>query len=158
MAERVNGRNPANRLPQELLSAAFRLLDPIDCCAAFVVCRHCCRIALGDARLFRELNVDCYFLEWENERSGDFKPLRFLPPGKVVVLGLISTKESEMEKKEDIIAKVHEAAKYAPLEQLALSPQCGFSSTEEGNNISEETQWAKMRLVLEIAKEVWPDA
>ena len=157
-----------NALPRQYAKLINACIDhrPDDLCIAIHLCRGNYRstfFASGGYEpvaevLFRELNVDCYFLEWENERSGDFKPLRFLPPGKVVVLGLVSTKESEMEKKEDIIAKVHEAAKYAPLEQLALSPQCGFSSTEEGNNISEETQWAKMRLVLEIAKEVWPDA
>ncbi|KAL1704942.1 hypothetical protein EV121DRAFT_259145 [Schizophyllum commune] len=157
-----------NALPRQYAKLINACIDhrPDDLCIAIHLCRGNYRstfFASGGYEpvaevLFRELNVDCYFLEWENERSGDFKPLRFLPPGKVVVLGLVSTKESEMEKKEDIIAKIHEAAQYAPLEQLALSPQCGFSSTEEGNNISEETQWAKMKLVLKIAKEVWPDA
>ncbi|KAL1728855.1 hypothetical protein EV714DRAFT_214344 [Schizophyllum commune] len=157
-----------NALPRQYAKLINACIDhrPDDLCIAIHLCRGNYRstfFASGGYEpvaevLFQELNVDCYFLEWENERSGDFKPLRFLPPGKVVVLGLVSTKESAMEKKEDIIAKIHEAAKYAPLEQLALSPQCGFSSTEEGNNISEETQWAKMKLVLEIAKEVWPDA
>ncbi|KIY44218.1 UROD/MetE-like protein [Fistulina hepatica ATCC 64428] len=107
--------------------------------------------------LFNELNVDAYFLEWESDRAGDFKPLRFLPKGKVVVLGLISSKVSTLEVKEDIVKRIREAAQYAPLDQLALSPQCGFSSTEEGNAITYESQWEKMKLVIDIAKEVWGD-
>jgi 5-methyltetrahydropteroyltriglutamate--homocysteine methyltransferase len=105
--------------------------------------------------LLQEMKVDAYFLEYDDERSGDFKPLRFLPKGKTVVLGLVTTKFGEMEDKGALRRRVEEAAKYAPLEQLALSPQCGFSSTVHGNNIAVEDQRTKLRLVIETAQEVW---
>jgi 5-methyltetrahydropteroyltriglutamate--homocysteine methyltransferase len=105
--------------------------------------------------LLSEMNVDAYFLEYDDARSGDFKPLRFLPKGKTVVLGLISTKLGALENKDAIKRRIDEAAKYVPLDQLALSPQCGFSSTFHGNDIAVEAQRAKLRLVLEIADEVW---
>ncbi|KIV98999.1 uncharacterized protein PV09_09279 [Verruconis gallopava] len=110
--------------------------------------------------LFRHLNVDAYFLEYDDARSGDFAPLRFLPENKVVVLGLMCSKKPELDDKAHIIARLHEAAKFCPkgLEQLCLSHQCGFSSTYEGNDLSQEEQWAKVRLEVEIAKEVWKDA
>ena len=101
------------------------------------------------------MDIDAYFLEYDDDRSGDFKPLRFLPKGKTVVLGLVTTKIGTMEKKDDLKRRIDEAAKYAPLEQLALSPQCGFSSTIHGNNIAVENQRAKLRLVIETANEVW---
>lgn len=101
-------------------------------------------------------NYDGYFLEYDSDRAGGFEPLRFLPKGnKVVVVGVITSKFGELEKKDDIKRRLEEAAKFAPLEQLALSPQCGFASTEEGNVLSEEEQWAKLSLAVEIAKEVW---
>jgi len=105
--------------------------------------------------LLSEMNLDAYFLEYDDDRSGDFKPLRFLPKGKIVVLGLITTKFGEMETKDSIKRRIDEAAKYAPLEQLALSPQCGFSSTVHGNNIAVEAQRNKLRLVIETAQDVW---
>nr|GAT45689.1 predicted protein [Mycena chlorophos] len=106
--------------------------------------------------LFQMLDVDVYFLEFDTERAGTFEPLRFLPKGeKVVVLGLVSSKVAQLEDKDYIKGRIAEAAKYAPLEQLALSPQCGFSSTVHGNEITIADQWAKMRLVHEIAAEVW---
>jgi 5-methyltetrahydropteroyltriglutamate--homocysteine methyltransferase len=105
--------------------------------------------------LLSEMNVDAYFLEYDDARSGDFKPLRFLSKGKVVVLGLITTKLGDLEKKDDIKRRIDEAAKFAPLEQLALSPQCGFSSTVHGNNIAVEAQRAKLKLVIDTAREVW---
>jgi len=108
--------------------------------------------------LLSEMNVDAYFLEYDDARSGDFKPLRFLPKGKIVVLGLVTTKLGALEKKDDIKRRIAEAAKFAPLEQLALSPQCGFSSTVHGNNIAVEAQRAKLRLVIETAAEVWGTA
>ncbi len=108
--------------------------------------------------LLREMNLDAYFMEYDDERSGDFKPLRYLPKGKTVVLGLVTTKFGEMENKDDLKRRIDEAARYAPLEQLALSPQCGFSSTVHGNNIAVEAQRAKLRLVIETAQEVWADA
>lgn len=105
--------------------------------------------------LLAEMNLDAFFLEYDDDRSGDFRPLRFLPKGKTVVLGLVTTKFGEMESKDDLKRRIDEAAKYAPLEQLALSPQCGFSSTVHGNNIAVEAQRQKLRLVIETAQEVW---
>jgi 5-methyltetrahydropteroyltriglutamate--homocysteine methyltransferase len=106
--------------------------------------------------LLNELEVDGFFMEWDDERSGGFEPLRFLPKGeKQVVLGLVTTKRGELESKEELKRRIDEAAKYAPLEQLCLSPQCGFSSTVEGNDLSEDEQWAKLQLIVEVADEVW---
>jgi 5-methyltetrahydropteroyltriglutamate--homocysteine methyltransferase len=105
--------------------------------------------------LLQEMNVDAYFMEYDDARSGDFKPLRYLAKGKTVVLGLVTTKFGELETKDDLKRRIDEAAKYAPLDQLALSPQCGFSSTVHGNNIAVEAQRQKLRLVIETADEVW---
>ena len=105
--------------------------------------------------LLSEMKVDAYFLEYDDERSGDFRPLRFLPKGKIVVLGLITTKLGKLESKDEIKRRIDEAAKYAPLEQLALSPQCGFSSSFHGNDIEMSQQTAKLRLVVDVAREVW---
>jgi len=105
--------------------------------------------------LLSEMNAGAYFLEYDDARSGDFRPLRFLPKGKIVVLGLVTTKLGTLEKKDDLKRRIDEAAKYVPLEQLALSPQCGFSSTVHGNKIAVEAQRAKLRLVIETAEEVW---
>ncbi|ORY14131.1 hypothetical protein BCR34DRAFT_240622 [Clohesyomyces aquaticus] len=109
--------------------------------------------------LFKELNVDAYFLEYDDARSGDFKPLRHLPEHKVVVLGLMSSKKSTLDNKKEILERLKQAAEMCPkgLEQLCLSHQCGFSSTMEGNELTEDEQWAKVRLEVEIAKEVWGD-
>jgi 5-methyltetrahydropteroyltriglutamate--homocysteine methyltransferase len=101
-------------------------------------------------------NYDGYFLEYDSDRAGGFEPLRFLPKGnKIVVVGVITSKVGALEKKDDIKRRLEEAAKFAPLEQLALSPQCGFASTEEGNILSEEEQWAKLKLAVDVANEVW---
>ncbi len=105
--------------------------------------------------LLSEMNIDAYFMEYDDDRSGDFKPLRYLAKGKTVVLGLVTTKFGTMENKDDLKRRIDEAAKYAPMEQLALSPQCGFSSTVHGNDIAVEAQRAKLRLVIETAQEVW---
>ncbi len=105
--------------------------------------------------LFNTLEVDGFFMEWDDERSGGFEPLRFVPPGKYVVLGLVTTKRPALESKDDLKRRIDEAARYVPLEQLCLSPQCGFSSTVEGNSLTEDEQWAKIRLVVETAAEVW---
>lgn len=106
--------------------------------------------------LLNELEVDGFFMEWDDERSGGFEPLRFLPKGdKQVVLGLVTTKKGELESKDDLKRRIEEASKYAPLEQLCLSPQCGFSSTVEGNELTQDEQWAKLRLIVEVAQEVW---
>jgi 5-methyltetrahydropteroyltriglutamate--homocysteine methyltransferase len=106
--------------------------------------------------LLNELEVDGFFMEWDDERSGGFEPLRFLPKGeKQVVLGLVTTKRGTLESKDELLRRIEEAAKHASLEQLCLSPQCGFSSTVEGNMLTEEEQWAKLRLIVEVADEVW---
>src|SRR5262245_66063050 len=105
--------------------------------------------------LLSEMNVDAYFLEYDDARSGDFKPLRFLPKGKIVVLGLVTTKLGALESRDDIKRRIEEASKYVPLEQLALSPQCGFSSSYHGNDIEMSQQTAKLRLVVQVANEVW---
>jgi len=105
--------------------------------------------------LFGGLEVDGFFLEFDDARSGGFEPLRFVPPGKRVVLGLVTTKRPELERKDDLKRRIDEAARYVPLEQLALSPQCGFSSTVEGNALTRDEQIAKLALVVETAAEVW---
>jgi 5-methyltetrahydropteroyltriglutamate--homocysteine methyltransferase len=105
--------------------------------------------------LFGQLDVDGFFLEYDDARSGDFSPLRFVPPGKLVVLGLVTTKRPELESKDDLKRRIDEAAKFVPIEQLCLSPQCGFSSTVEGNALTRDEQIAKLRLVVETAAEVW---
>jgi 5-methyltetrahydropteroyltriglutamate--homocysteine methyltransferase len=106
-------------------------------------------------RLFNEIAVDRLLLEYDDERSGTFEPLRFVPKGKTVVLGLVSTKRGALERKQDLLRRIDEAAKWLGLEQLALSPQCGFASTMEGNLLTEEQQWAKLKLVVDTAREVW---
>jgi 5-methyltetrahydropteroyltriglutamate--homocysteine methyltransferase len=135
--------------------------------AGMTICIHLCRgnfqsawVAEGGYEpvaeaLFRELAVDGYFLEYDDERSGSFAPLRFVPKGKRVVLGIVTSKLGTLEKKDDLKRRVDEAAKHVPLEQLALSPQCGFSSTVHGNDIAREAQSAKLRLIVETAREVW---
>ncbi|MFN2628207.1 MAG: 5-methyltetrahydropteroyltriglutamate--homocysteine S-methyltransferase [Gaiellaceae bacterium] len=105
--------------------------------------------------LFNELEVDGFFMEWDDARSGGFEPLRLLPKGKHVVLGLVTTKQGELESKDELKRRIGEAARYVDLEQLCLSPQCGFSSTVEGNELTQEQQWAKLRLIVETANEVW---
>ncbi len=106
--------------------------------------------------VFNQIDVDGYFMEWDDDRSGGFEPLRFLPKGdKQVVLGLVTSKFGTVESKDNLKRRIEEAAKFAPLEQLCLSPQCGFASTEEGNVLAEEEQWAKLSRILDVAKEVW---
>jgi 5-methyltetrahydropteroyltriglutamate--homocysteine methyltransferase len=131
------------------------------------ICTHMCRgnyrsswVASGGYEyvaeaVFGELNVDGYFLEYDDTRSGGFEPLRFVPRGKIVVLGLVSSKRGMLEKKDELKRRIDEAARFVPLEQLCLSPQCGFSSTVEGNALTIEEQAAKLRLVVETAREVW---
>jgi len=107
-------------------------------------------------QLLGNTNLDGYFLEYDTDRAGGFEPLRFFPKGKKqLVLGLITSKSGALEKKDDIKRRIEEATKYVSLDQLCLSPQCGFASTEEGNVLSEDEQWAKLRMVVEIADEVW---
>ncbi|HEX7993619.1 MAG TPA: 5-methyltetrahydropteroyltriglutamate--homocysteine S-methyltransferase [Streptosporangiaceae bacterium] len=105
--------------------------------------------------LFSTLDVDGFFCEWDDERSGGFEPLRFVPKGKRVVLGLVTTKKGELESKDDLKRRIDEAARFVDGDQLCLSPQCGFSSTKEGNDLTQEQQWAKLALIVETAQEVW---
>ena len=161
---RARGDDP-NDLPRRyaaLINAAIR-----DRPAAMTVCVHLCRGNFKSAWaaeggyepvaevLFNELQVDGYFLEYDDARSGDFAPLRFLPQSKRVVLGLVSTKLDRMETKDDLKRRIDAAAKFAPLDQFCLSPQCGFSSTVHGNEIQAQTQAAKLRLCVETARDVW---
>jgi 5-methyltetrahydropteroyltriglutamate--homocysteine methyltransferase len=155
--------------PDELPRLYARIInDSIrDRPADMVVCVHLCR---GNYRsswaaeggyepvaevLFNELAVDGYFLEYDDPRSGDFAPLRHVPKGKRVVLGLVTTKLGELESADHIKARIDEAARHMPLDQMALSPQCGFSSTVHGNDLEVEQQAAKLRLVIDVAREVW---
>jgi 5-methyltetrahydropteroyltriglutamate--homocysteine methyltransferase len=105
--------------------------------------------------LFNAINVHGYFMEYDSERAGGFEPLRFVPKGKTVVLGLVTSKTGTLEKKDAIKRRIDEATKFIALDQLCLSPQCGFASTEEGNVLAEDEQWAKLRMIVEIADEVW---
>ena len=106
--------------------------------------------------LFNRINVDAYFMEWDNDRSGGFEPLRFVPRGpKIVVLGLVTSKSGQLESADELKRRIDEAAKFVPLEQLALSPQCGFASTEEGNLLTEDEQWRKLELCVDVARAVW---
>jgi 5-methyltetrahydropteroyltriglutamate--homocysteine methyltransferase len=161
---RKRGDDP-NELPRryaKLINAA--LADkPADMTAAVHLCRGNFRSAWAAEGgyepvaevLFNELNVDAYFLEYDDARSGDFAPLRFVPKGKLVVLGLVSTKRPALESKDELKRRIDDAARFLPLEQLCLSPQCGFSSTVHGNEITPEVQRAKLSLVVETAREVW---
>jgi 5-methyltetrahydropteroyltriglutamate--homocysteine methyltransferase len=135
--------------------------------AEMTVCTHMCRgnfrsswVASGGydyvaEALFAQLDVDGFFLEYDDARSGTFAPLRFVPKGKMVVLGLVTTKKAELERKDDLKRRIDEASRYVPMEQICLSPQCGFSSTVEGNLLTVEDEIAKLRLIAETAQEVW---
>ena len=105
--------------------------------------------------LFNTINVHGYFMEYDSERAGGFEPLRFVPKGKTVVLGLVTSKSGKLESKDELKRRIDEAAKFIPLDQLCLSPQCGFASTEEGNILAEDEQWAKLRMIVAVAEEVW---
>ena len=161
---RAIGEDP-DALPHtyaRLISESVRDRPP-----GMTVCIHLCRgnfrsawVAEGGYEpvaetLFNEIEVDGFFLEYDDVRSGGFEPLRFVPPGKTVVLGLVTTKRPELEARDDLRRRVEEASRYVPLERLALSPQCGFSSTVHGNEITAEQQAAKLRLVVETAAEIW---
>jgi 5-methyltetrahydropteroyltriglutamate--homocysteine methyltransferase len=135
--------------------------------AGMTVCTHLCRgnfrsswVASGgydyvaDA-LFNQLNVDGYFLEFDDDRSGGFEPLRFVPKGKKVILGLVTSKRAQLEDKDALKRRLEEASRFVPLDQICLSPQCGFSSTVDGNALTWDQQEAKLRLVVEVAREVW---
>jgi 5-methyltetrahydropteroyltriglutamate--homocysteine methyltransferase len=108
-------------------------------------------------KVFSQLDVDAFLLEYESERAGTFDPLRFVPKGKTVVLGLVSSKLAQLEPQDQVVRRIEEASKYVPLENLALSPQCGFASTMDGNLLTEEEQWTKLELVARTARQVWKD-
>jgi 5-methyltetrahydropteroyltriglutamate--homocysteine methyltransferase len=105
--------------------------------------------------LFNTINVHAYFMEYDTDRAGGFEPLRFVPKEKTVVLGLVTSKSGRLESKDDVRRRIEQAAKFVSLEQLCLSPQCGFASTEEGNILAEEEQWTKLRMIVELSEEVW---
>jgi len=161
---RARGDDP-DELPRRYARLINAAITPRP--AGMTVCTHLCRgnfksawVAEGSYEpvaevLFNELAVDGYFLEYDDARSGGFSPLRFVPKGKTVVLGLVTTKVGELESKADLERRIEEASRVVPLEQLCLSPQCGFSSTVHGNEIARESQMAKLRLIVETAREVW---
>jgi 5-methyltetrahydropteroyltriglutamate--homocysteine methyltransferase len=105
--------------------------------------------------LFNKIGVDAYFMEYDSDRAGGFEPLRFVPKDKIVVLGLVTSKSGQLESKDDIKRRIEAASKYLDISQLCLSPQCGFASTEEGNALAQDEQWAKLRMIVEIATDVW---
>ena len=165
--EKSRGRgDDPDSLPAKYAAMTNKALEgrPAD----MVVTMHSCRgnfrstfIAQGGyepiaERMLGEINLDGYFLEYDTDRAGGFEPLRFVPKGnKTVVLGLVTSKSGTLESKDAIKRRIDEATRYVALDQLALSPQCGFASTEEGNVLAEEEQWAKLRMIVEIADEVW---
>jgi 5-methyltetrahydropteroyltriglutamate--homocysteine methyltransferase len=163
-AARARGDDP-NELPHRYAMFVNKVVAQKP--AGMTLAMHLCRgnfkstfAASGDYEpvaeaLLAEMDIDAYFLEYDDDRSGDFRPLRFLPKGKTMVLGLVTTKFGQMESKDTLKRRIDEAAKYVPMDQLALSPQCGFSSTVHGNNIAVEDQRNKLRLVIETANEVW---
>ncbi len=163
---RQRGEDP-DELPRTYAQLINSVIDgrPEDLTIAIHLCRGNFRsawVAEGSYEpvaevLFNELNVDAFFLEYDDERSGDFAPLRFVPDDKTVVLGLVTSKVGTLEPKDAIVKRIHEAATYMPLENMCLSPQCGFSSTVHGNELTEEQQWAKLGMIIDIAGEVWGD-
>jgi 5-methyltetrahydropteroyltriglutamate--homocysteine methyltransferase len=163
---RERGEDP-DELPRTYAALINSVIDgrPQDLTIAIHLCRGNFRsswVAEGSYEpvaevLFNELNVDAYFLEYDDERSGDFAPLRFVPDNKTVVVGIVTSKDGTLENRGDVIKRINEAAKYMPLENMCLSPQCGFSSTVHGNELTEDAQWAKLEMITGIAREVWGD-
>jgi 5-methyltetrahydropteroyltriglutamate--homocysteine methyltransferase len=158
------GEDP-NKLPDiyaRMINAAIS-----DVPADMTIAMHLCRgnfnstfVASGGYEpvaeaLFNAINVRAYFMEYDSDRAGGFEPLRFVPKGKLVVLGIVTTKSGELESRDALKRRIDEAAKYIDIDQLCLSPQCGFASTEEGNILAEDEQWAKLRMIVELAEEVW---
>jgi 5-methyltetrahydropteroyltriglutamate--homocysteine methyltransferase len=158
------GEDP-NKLPDiyaRMINAAIS-----DVPADMTIAMHLCRgnfnstfVASGGYEpvaeaLFNAINVRAYFMEYDSDRAGGFEPLRFVPKGKLVVLGIVTTKSGALESRDALKRRIDEAAKYVDIDQLCLSPQCGFASTEEGNILAEDEQWAKLRMIVELAEEVW---
>jgi 5-methyltetrahydropteroyltriglutamate--homocysteine methyltransferase len=166
-AARARGDDP-NELPHRYAQFINKVVAQKP--GGMLLAMHLCRgnfrsthAAAGDYEpvaeaLLSEMDIDAYFLEYDDERSGDFRPLRFLQKGKTAVLGLVTTKVGELEDRDALKRRIDEAARHAPLEQLALSPQCGFASSVEGNAISWDNQRRKLELVVEVARQVWGDA
>jgi len=161
---RKNGDDPAT-LPRAYADAVSRALDgrPKDMAVTMHTCRGNFRSAWFASGAYRDevveamfsASVDGFFMEYDSDRAGGFEPLRLLPKGKKVALGLVTTKSGELEGKETLKKRIHEAAKLVPLENLCLSPQCGFSSTHHGNRLTEDEQWRKLERIVEVAREVW---
>jgi 5-methyltetrahydropteroyltriglutamate--homocysteine methyltransferase len=155
--------------PEQLPNAYARLINAAisDIPTDMTIAMHLCRgnfqstfVASGGYEpvaeiLFNAINVHGYFMEYDSDRAGGFEPLRFVPKGKIVVLGLVTTKSGRLESKDELKRRIDQAAKFVDLDQLCLSPQCGFASTEEGNILAEDEQWAKLAMIVEIAEEVW---
>jgi 5-methyltetrahydropteroyltriglutamate--homocysteine methyltransferase len=160
----ARGDDPAQlpRIYAEMINAAIADI-PVDMTISMHLCRGNFRstfVASGGYEpvaeiLFNTIKVHAYFMEYDNERAGGFEPLRFVPKGKTVVLGLVTTKTGALESRDELKRRIDEAAKYLDIDQLCLSPQCGFASTEDGNLLAEEEQWAKLRMIVEMAEEVW---
>jgi 5-methyltetrahydropteroyltriglutamate--homocysteine methyltransferase len=160
--------NDPEKLPELYSNATNAALKdkPADMVTAMHLCRGNFRSTFQGAGgydaiadiLFNKTNIDVYFMEYDTERAGGFEPLRLVPKGKKVVLGLVTSKTGKLESKDEIKRRVEEATKYIDIDQLCLSPQCGFASTEEGNLLSEDEQWAKLGFVVEVAKEIWGHA
>jgi 5-methyltetrahydropteroyltriglutamate--homocysteine methyltransferase len=158
--------------PNELPHVYARMINAAvaDVPAGTVKAMHLCRgnfqstfVASGGYEpvaeiLFNEIDIDAYFMEYDSDRAGGFEPLRFVPKGKMVVLGLVTSKSGRLEGKDELKRRIDEAAKFVALDQLCLSPQCGFASTEEGNLLTEDEQWAKLERVVEVADEIWVEA
>jgi 5-methyltetrahydropteroyltriglutamate--homocysteine methyltransferase len=166
-AAQARGEDP-NELPRTYAALINSVIDnrPTDLTVGIHLCRGNYRstwFAEGGYEpvaeiLFNEINVDRYLLEYDDERSGDFAPLRFVPNNKKVVLGIISSKKRELENIDDLCKRIDEAAQYAPIENLCVSPQCGFSSTHHGNDMSHDDQWRKLDLTVNTALKVWGEA
>ena len=161
---RARGDDPA-MLPMvyaDMINAAMSDI-PADMAITMHLCRGNFRstfVATGGYEpvaeiLFNTIKVHGYFMEYDTERAGGFEPLRFVPKGKTVVLGLVTSKSGRLESKDEIKRRIEQAAKFVDIDQLALSPQCGFASTEDGNTLAEDEQWAKLRMIVEVAQEVW---
>jgi 5-methyltetrahydropteroyltriglutamate--homocysteine methyltransferase len=155
--------------PEKLLAADADLINTAiaDAPDGMTIAMHLCRgnnqskflgsggyDAVADL-LFNKIDVDAYFLEYDTGRAGGFEPLRYVPKNKIVVLGLVTTKYGKLEAHDEIKRRIEMATKFVDFDQLCLSPQCGFASTEEGNLLSEEEQWGKLRMVVELAEEIW---
>jgi 5-methyltetrahydropteroyltriglutamate--homocysteine methyltransferase len=164
-AQAANRGDDPEKLPSiyaAMINAAISAIPP-----DMTIAMHLCRgnfqstfVASGGYEpvaetLFNTINVHGYFMEYDSDRAGGFEPLRFVPKGKTVVLGLVTSKSGRLESKDELKRRIDEAAKFVPLEQLALSPQCGFASTEEGNILAEDEQWAKLSMIVELAEEIW---